>query len=177
MESRVLFTEDEIRARVKTLGREVVKWARSGAESAEGNVCMLWLAEGAFVFAADLARAIDCDIRVRSVRASSYGNAFKSSGTVSVNADFSEYKNMRVLIVDDIFDTGRTLAEISRRLLKEGATEIKTCVMLKKNTREKRNFPPPDFFGFEIPDEYVFGYGLDAAEKFRNLPDIRFYKD
>ena len=176
MDSCVLFTEDEIRARVKNLGREVAQWAQSGGGSTEEDVCMLWLAEGAFVFAADLARAIDCGIRVRSVRASSYANAFKSSGTVSVNADFSEYKNMRVLVVDDIFDTGRTLAEISRRLLKEGAAEIKTCVMLKKNTREKRNFPPP-FFGFEIPDEYVFGYGLDAAEKFRNLPDIRFYKD
>ena len=184
MESSVLISGERIAERVAQLGAEISRWANmSGADCAgvggagqsdDGRLALLWLADGAFIFAADLARSIDAQMTVCSLRASSYGASVKSSGRVVFDADLSKFADKKVLLVDDIFDTGRTLAEISAALRSAGVAELKTCVLLRKVFGGSRGcgYAAPDFVGFEIPDKFVFGYGLDYEYKFRNLRDI-----
>lgn len=183
MESSVLISSERIAERVAQLGAEISRWAKTSAAARAGvggagqsgaPLALLWIADGAFIFAADLARSIDVLMTVCSLRASSYGAAVKSSGRVVFDADLSNFAGKKVLLVDDIFDTGRTLAEISAALRSAGVVELKTCVLLRKGLDGSRGggYAAPDFVGFEIPDKFVFGYGLDYEYKFRNLRDI-----
>lgn len=183
MESSVLISGERIAERVAQLGAEISRWAKTSAAARAGvggagqsgaPLALLWIADGAFIFAADLARSIDALMTVCSLRASSYGTSVKSSGRVVFDADLSNFAGKKVLLVDDIFDTGRTLAEISAALRSAGVAELKTCVLLRKGLDGSRGggYAAPDFVGFEIPDKFVFGYGLDYEYKFRNLRDI-----
>lgn len=182
MESSVLISSERIAERVAQLGAEISRWAKTSAAARAGvggagqsgaPLALLWIADGAFIFAADLARSIDALMTVCSLRASSYGTSVKSSGRVVFDADLSNFAGKKVLLVDDIFDTGCTLAEISAALRSAGVAELKTCVLLRKGLDGSRGgYAAPDFVGFEIPDKFVFGYGLDYEYKFRNLRDI-----
>lgn len=167
MKSEILLNQQQISNRITQLGKEITTWAKSSDE----KIAVIWLAEGAIIFTADLIREIDCDLTLVSARASSYGKNLKSSGTVKVEHDFSDMKGKRVLLVDDIFDTGLTLQTIVAKLRQANAVEVKTCVLLRKLDVETIA-PKPDFVGFDIPNKFVFGYGLDAYESHRNLKDI-----
>ncbi len=169
MKSEILLSQQQISDRIAQLGKEITAWAKSANEI----ITVVWLAEGAIIFTADLIREIDCDLTLVSARISSYGKNLKSYGTVKVEHDFSDLENKRVLLVDDIFDTGLTLQTIVAKLRQANATEVKTCVLLRK-LDVQTNASNPDYVGFDIPNKFVFGYGLDAYESHRNLKDIHF---
>ena len=172
MQTETLLGAGALRARVAELGAEISRWVKSLPEPPVA----LWLAEGALVFAADLIREIDADIEVESLRASSYGAGLRSSGEVKFQADFSRFGGRAVLLIDDIFDTGLTLASARAKLAEAGAAPVRACVLLRKKCAGASAFPPPDYVGFEIPDKFVFGYGLDFAGKFRNKKQIEYKK-
>ena len=165
----ILITSEQIKNRIAELGDEI---SHMLAEENISDIIVLWLAEGAIFFASDLIRQIKCpNLQIRSLKASSYGKELFSQGDPKITGDESGFEGKNILIVDDIFDTGRTAEAICKRLLAVGAQSIYTCFLLNKKV-EKTKVIKPDFVGFEIEDAYVFGYGLDAAEMYRNLPDI-----
>lgn len=133
-------------------------------------VCVL---KGAWIFMADLVRKISVPVEVDFLRASSYGEGTASSGKVRV--DFPANLNAKgkdVYLIDEIIDTGRTLLELKKLFLENGATQVKLVSLLDKKCRREVDINP-DFVGVEIPDVFVVGYGLDWAEKYRDLPDIQ----
>ncbi len=169
MKSEILLTQQQISERVAQLGKQITNWAKTKDE----KIVVVWLVEGAILFTADLIRQIDCDLTVVSIKASSYGKNLKSSGTVNIEHDFSDLQDKYVLLVDDIFDTGLTFQTILAKMRQANAKEIKTCVLLRK-LDVKTNAQAPDFIGFDIPNKFVFGYGLDVCESHRNLNEIHY---
>lgn len=162
----VLYSTDEIAERVQALAREI-------AAALPSDVLMVIVLKGAFVFAADLIRALNqvgVHPRVTFVSLSSYGLATESSGQVTMRGEMPEHvSGRRLLLVDDILDTGRTLAHAKKLLLDRGAREVRVCVLLDKPARREVPFEP-DFVGFSVGDRFVVGYGIDYAEEFRDLP-------
>lgn len=130
------------------------------------------LLKGAFVFTADLIRNFDFSVQVDFIWVSSYGSSQESQGNIKVVKDLDrDIEGLRILLVDDILDTGHTLAEVHRLLLLKRAKEIKTCVLLDKRERRRVSFEA-DFVGFEVPNLFLVGYGLDWDEEGRNLRGI-----
>ncbi|WP_291319578.1 hypoxanthine phosphoribosyltransferase [Desulfonatronospira sp.] len=166
MNLREIFTPDEIAKRIQGLGREVSIFY--GREKVLG-VCVL---KGAFVFFADLVRCLDIDMEMDFVRLSSYGDGTASSGEVSVECDLvSDVRDKNVLVVEDIVDTGLSLYYFSRMLRSRGARSVRICALIDKH--ERRTLPVNvDFCGFRVQKGYLVGYGLDMAQKYRNLPGI-----
>ncbi|OUW19368.1 MAG: hypoxanthine phosphoribosyltransferase [Opitutales bacterium TMED158] len=167
---RILATEERIRTRVDQLASEV-------SESYGGEeitvVCVL---SGALVFTSDLIRRLKLPTRLDCIRADSYGNATQSSGSPRIAQSLKhDIAGKRVLIVDDILDTGATLDKIVDNLKQAKPASIKTCVLLDKKERRQVDIDA-DFVGFEIPDAFVVGYGLDFAEHYRHLPCIGVLK-
>lgn len=164
-----LFSEAELAARVEELARVI-------AAALPQRFTLVALLKGSFVFAADLARALHragCAPRIEFMRVSSYGNDTKSSGIVSLMGDApAGVKGEPVLLVDDIQDTGRTLAFTKGFLLERGATRVWTCTLLDKPSRREVEGGEVDFVGFTIPDVFVVGYGIDYAERYRHLPFV-----
>lgn len=159
-----LISERRIRRRVAELGREI------SAHYREKHLTVIFVSNGAIVFTADLIRNIKLPIHIDSISASSYKGT--RSGKVKIAADVKvDIKNRHVLVVDDILDTGNTLAEVLSSIEGYHPKDIMTCVLLDKPSR--RLIPlKADFVGFEIPDVFVVGYGLDYNEYYRNLPFI-----
>jgi hypoxanthine phosphoribosyltransferase len=165
---RILFSEVEIAARVETLAAEI-------AERSPGDFIIVGLLKGAAVFVADLARAL-CRAGARPeiefLRLSSYGSAKESSGEVRLVGDIpSDLAGRRVLLVDDIVDTGRSIAHAAMLLRRCGIAELWTCALLDKPERREVEIVV-DFVGFTIDDVFVVGCGTDYAEKYRYLPYI-----
>lgn len=164
--AEVLLTEEQIRARIKSIAREIK------AIYGDGEFTIISLINGAVMFTADLMREIDNPVRLDCIRVSSYGAKTKSIGTPQVIYSLTlDIQGRDVLVIDDILDTGKTL-----KLVKELVQELKpascrTCVLLDKKARREVALEA-DFVGFEIPDKFVVGYGLDFAERYRNLPGI-----
>ncbi|MDR0652660.1 MAG: hypoxanthine phosphoribosyltransferase [Synergistaceae bacterium] len=130
--------------------------------------------KGAVIFMSDLVRSLDVsvDARMDFIAVSSYGNASTSSGAVKLIKDMDTYvEGKNVILVEDIMDTGLTLSYLREMLMARGPEKLKTCVLLEKPDRKKVD-SILDYRGFTIPDEFVVGYGLDYAGKWRNLPDI-----
>ena len=127
--------------------------------------------DGAMIFASDLLREINLTLRIHPLKASSYGADMVSSGKVTLPWGIPDHvMGMDLLIIDEILDTGKTLETLETALREAGARSIRTCVLLRKGS------PPlshADYVGFDIPDEFVVGYGLDLGGLYRNLPDIR----
>ena len=166
----VLFTEARIKRRVRGLGREIKQ------VYGKGEFTIIALINGAVMFTADLMREIDNPVRLDCIRVSSYGARTKSARAPRVLADLSlDIKNRHVLIVDDILDTGKTLSLVTALAKKLKPASLRTCVLLDKKARREVTFDA-DFVGFEIPNEFVVGYGLDFAERYRNLPCIGVLK-
>ncbi len=162
---RLLVSEEEIANRVKGLAKEIQDYFGE-------PFLVVGLLKGAFVFTADLIRAFDIPVQVDFMWVSSYGSMQESQGHVKVVKDLDrDIEGLRVLLVDDILDTGYTLAEVYRLLELKGASEIKTCVLLDKKERRRVNFNA-DFVGFEVPNLFLVGYGLDWDEEGRNLRGI-----
>lgn len=164
---KLLYSELQIRHRTNQLAGQIARDYR------DKDIVAVIVLKGAFMFAADLLRRLydqDLNPDVDFVRAASYGDSDTSRGHVEISLDVSiDLKDRLVLIVDDITDTGRTLAHLSKHLTEKGARAVKSCVLLNKSSRREMEFRP-DYSGFEVPDVFVIGYGMDYAERYRYLP-------
>lgn len=164
----VLYSATDIRDRINALGRHITA---DYIESSEPLV-LIGILKGSFLFMADLCRAIDLPLEVDFLGLSSYGDAQESSGVVRVTQDLSRpIEGKHVLIVEDIIDTGLTMEYLLENLITRRPKSIKVASLLSKPARTKVDIQI-DYLGFEIPDRFVIGYGLDYANKFRNLPFI-----
>ena len=165
-----LISRDELEKRVAELGARITEDYRGT------DVLMVGILKGAVVFFSDLIRHVDIPVAIDFMAISSYGSATKSSGVVRILKDLDNAISGRhVIIVEDIVDTGKTLAFLKETLLARGAASLKICTLLDKPDRRQVEIEA-DYFGFVIPNEFVVGYGLDYAEKYRNLPDIGVLK-
>ena len=163
---RRLLSEEEVDKRIKELGEMI---SRDYAGKSVHLVCIL---KGAVFFMCELAKRITVPVTMDFMSASSYGSATKSSGVVKIVKDLDEpLKDRDVIIVEDIVDSGRTLAYLGKMLSDRGPTSIKICTLLDKPERRVTDVKV-DYVGFEIPDEFVVGYGLDYDQRYRNLPYI-----
>ncbi len=166
----VLVTEEAIQRRVRELGAEL-KRTYGGAE-----LTVISIMNGAILFTADLLRQLDNPVRLDCIRISSYGNATESQGTPKlVHSLTLDVTNRHVLLVDDILDTGKTLALVTGMIRGLQPASLRVCVLLDKKGRRQVPFEA-DFVGFAIPDKFVVGYGLDYAERYRNLTSIGVLK-
>lgn len=162
----VLFTREEIRVRVKELGEQIT------ADYEGNDLIAIGILKGAGVFMCDLIREISLPIRIDFMTVSSYGDATVSSGVVRISSDLHlDIRNNSVLIIEDIIDTGTTLSYLREYLLNRGAKDVKICALLDKPSRRKTEVPI-DYRGFTVDDRFIIGYGIDYAEKYRNLPFI-----
>ncbi len=166
----ILLTDDQISKRVAELGEEITK------DYVGKDIVMVVLLKGAAYFATDLSRAIDSNLRLDFMVASSYGNGTQTSGCVVVSLDVKEsLAGKHVILVDDIIDTGTTFATIINLLKSHNPASIKTAALCDKVER-RINGLQADYVGFTIPDNFVVGYGLDYAGNYRNLPYIGILK-
>jgi hypoxanthine phosphoribosyltransferase len=164
--AEVLLTERQIRRRVKSLAAEIK------AVYGDREFTIISLINGAVMFTADLMREIDNPVRLDCIRVSSYGGKTKSIGTPQVIYNLTlDIKKRDVLVIDDILDTGKTLKLVTELVQELKPASCRTCVLLDKKARREVSLEA-DFVGFEIPDKFVVGYGLDFAERYRNLPGI-----
>ena len=162
----VLISEEAIQARVREMGAQIAEDYR------DKNPVMICILKGAVMFYTDLLRAMPIKLSMDFMAVSSYGNRTKASGEVEIRKDLSNsIENRHVIIVEDIIDSGFTLTYLSRMLRARGANSLKICTLLDKPERRVAEVKV-DYTGFAIPDEFVVGYGLDYAQKYRNLPFI-----
>lgn len=167
----VLFTEEEIARKVVELGTQL------SAEYKDLHPLCICVLKGAVPFMADLVRRIDLPLETDYMAVSSYGNSRQSSGVVRIIKDLeASIEGRHVLIVEDIIDTGLTLSYLAEMLRKRNAASVKIVTLLDKPERRAANLKP-DYAGFVIPDAFVVGYGLDYAERYRNLPYIGILKE
>ena len=146
--------------------------AQIGADYAGKSLVLLCVLKGSFVFAADLARAIDLPLRVEFLGVRSYGDDTRSSGVVQITLDLTRpIAGENVVIVEDIVDTGLTLSYLKEQLLARNPASVRVCALLHKQSRSVRPVEI-DYLGFTVDDVFVVGYGLDHAEKYRNLPYV-----
>ncbi len=166
----VLVTSAAIKRRIKTLGAQISK--TYGRE----EITIVPIINGSIFFTADLLRQVRNPIRLDCVRIFSYRNSTKSHGKPKLLHSLTlDIKDRHVLIIDDILDTGKTLSAVVKMLKKQKPATLRTCVLLDKKGRREVDFEA-DFVGFEIPDKFVVGYGLDYAERYRGLPCIGVLK-
>ncbi|MBR6498849.1 MAG: hypoxanthine phosphoribosyltransferase [Clostridia bacterium] len=169
--SRILLTRDQIAKRVSEIGREMTEMYKN--DDRPLFVCVL---KGSIVFFADLIRAVSIPLDIEFMTASSYGAATVSSGEVKVVSALDEkIKGRNVVLVEDIIDSGRTIAYIKNDMLGKGVKTLRVVTLLDKPSRRVADVSP-DISGFEVPDEFVVGYGLDYDQKYRNFPDIGVLK-
>jgi hypoxanthine phosphoribosyltransferase len=141
------------------------------------NPLLIGILKGSFIFMADLVRCIGISLEVDFVRLSSYGSGTESSGKIKVLTKLAEpVKGRHVIVVEDIIDTGLTTAFLIDFLKSKGAASVRLCALTEKSSRRKVNVPI-DYLGFSVPDKFIIGYGIDWAEKYRCLPDIRYIED
>lgn len=167
---RVYFTEAEIKARVRELGKQISDDYRGK------NPLFISVLKGSFVFMADLMRSVSiyCDIDFMAV--SSYGSGTTTSGAVEITKDLSyDIAGRDIIIVEDILDSGVTLSYLEKYMLVRNPASISICTLLDKPARRKADITP-DYSGFLCPDAFIVGYGLDYNERYRNLPFIGVLK-
>lgn len=163
---RLLITEDDIAERVAALGAQIT------VDYEGERPLLVGVLRGAWIFMADLARAIDLPVEVDFMAVSSYGNSTTSSGVVRILKDLDEdLTDRHVIVVEDIIDSGLTLAYLRRLLKNRGATSVEVCALLVREGRQKVD-EDIAYVGFEIPPDFVVGYGLDVSGSYRNLPFV-----
>jgi len=163
---KVLLTESEIQTRVKELGNTISK------DFAGKDILLLGILKGSFLFLADLARCIEGSTEIQFLQATSYGASTKSSGHVNLFYDENIlFHKKHIMIVEDIIDTGLTLQRLVEELEKKNPLSISICSLLLKKGKTI-NTNATLYYGFEIDDHFVVGYGLDHNEKYRNLRDL-----
>jgi len=168
---KVLISEEAIDARIKTLAAEM-----NAVYSDEDLPLLVCILKGAFMFLADLVRHLEFRHEVDFMEISSYGDATKSSGVVRILLDLaSSIEGRNVIIVEDIVDTGHTLHYILRNFKTRNPESLRVATLLNKPSRREIDVPV-DFVGFEVPNEFVMGYGLDYAQQYRNIPFVGVLK-
>ncbi len=166
----ILFSEEQLKARVNELARQIE------GDYAGEEVMLIGVLRGSFVFMADLCRALRLHCALDFMAVSSYGKGTTSSGQVQITKDLSEdISGRHVIVVEDILDSGNTLSYLLKLLQHRHPADIRLAVLLDKPERRKQ-LVKPDYTGFTIPDAFVVGYGLDYAERYRNLPYIGILK-
>lgn len=167
---RILIDEEVIEKRLDSMANEI------GRDFPAGPIVVIILLKGALVFSADLLRRIPRELSIECLNVASYHGGLESSGTVDfLDRHFPEVRGKHILLLDDILDTGRTLAAVAQRLREEGASAVHTGVLLAK-VKDRDEDVQADYVGFEIGDEFVVGYGLDYKGKYRNLPYVGVLK-
>lgn len=167
----VLLSQEQIQSRVKELGAEIT------AAYAGRNPLLIGVLKGACFFLTDLLRAIDTRVGIEFMAISSYGASTRTSGEVRILKDLDvPVEGRDLIVVEDIVDTGLTLSYLLANLKSRGAASVKLVALLDKHERREREVEI-DYLGFEIPDHFVVGYGLDYAERYRNLPFIAVLKN
>lgn len=169
--SEVLISQKEIENRVAELGEQI-------SRDYEGKeLLLIGILKGSVIFMADLMKAIRLDLEMDFMSVSSYGGATSSSGVVRILKDLDEdIRGKNVLIVEDIIDTGLTLAYIKEYLEKRGPESLRIVTLLDKPARRKVNLAV-DYVGFEVEDKFIVGYGLDINQKYRNLPYVSWIRE
>ena len=166
----VLFSEEQLKNRVREIARQIT------ADYQGKEIMLISVLRGSFVFMADLCRAIDLPCTVDFMAVSSYGKGTKSSGQVQITKDLSEdISDRHIIVVEDILDSGNTLSYLLKILENRHPASIRLCTLLDKPDRRVKPVEV-HYSGFTIPDAFVVGYGLDYAEKYRNLPYIGILK-
>lgn len=166
-EIETLIGEEEITKRVAELANAI-----NGHFSGSAKLVVVGLLRGSFIFIADLVRQLEVPVEIDFIEASSYGNSTESSREVRILKDLrGEIEGRDVLVVEDIVDTGHTLHHVLEILATRHPAQLEVCALLSKPSRREVNVPAR-WIGFEIPDEFVVGYGIDYAQRNRNLPYI-----
>lgn len=166
----VLFSEEQLKRRVREIAAEIEK------DYAGKEIMLISVLRGSFVFMADLCRAIDLPCTIDFMSVSSYGKGTTSSGQVQITKDLSEdISGRHVIVIEDILDSGNTLSYLLKLLENRHPASIRLCTLLDKPDRRTKPVQV-HYSGFTIPDAFVVGYGLDYAEKYRNLPYIGILK-
>jgi len=167
----VLITTEQLQNRISELGREIAR------DYAGKNPLLIGVLKGACTFLSDLMRAADIQLGIEFMAISSYGASMRTSGEVRILKDLDvAIEGRHILVVEDIVDTGLTLNYLLANLKSRGAASVKLAALLDKFERREKEVPI-DYLGFQIPDKFVVGYGLDYAERYRNLPFIGVVKD
>jgi hypoxanthine phosphoribosyltransferase len=165
-ELRVLFSREQIAARVAELGRQISE------DCAGESVVLVGVLKGAAIFLSDLARQIELDSTFDFISVSSYGNEKQNSGEVKLLKDVDQsMEGKNVILVEDILDTGLTMCYLKKMILAHHPKTFRIVALLDKKCRREQPIEA-DYVGYEIPDDFVVGYGMDYAERYRNLPDI-----
>lgn len=167
--SSILITKEEIDQITTTLAEKITEDYKNSTKP----LMMVIILKGSINFASDLMRKIPLPMSIEFMKVSSYGAGTKQSGEIKVQLDLKtdNLENYDILVIEDIVDSGRTLSRLTQLLRGRCAESVKTCTLLDKPSRREVEFTP-DYCGRVIPDEFVVGYGLDYAEKYRNLPYI-----
>lgn len=168
---KVLFSEDDIRDIVTNVGAQITR------DYKDKNPLIVAVLRGAVVFTADLMRAIECPLSVDFMAVSSYGDGVKSSGVVRIVKDLdTKLEGRDIIIVEDILDSGLTLSYLVRLLESRGPASVEVAAFLVKDVPGNTPAVKPRYVGAHVPDEFIVGYGLDYAERYRNLPYIGVLK-
>ena len=166
---RVVVTEEDLRARVAELGTQITQ------DYAGRAPLLIGVLKGAFMFMADLSRAIDLPVEFDFMAVSSYGSSTKTSGVVRIVKDLDlDLTGRDVIIVEDIIDSGLTLQYLRRNLQSRGPASLEVCALLLKEGLQRHDLDLR-YVGFRIPAEFVIGYGLDVDQRYRNLPYVCVY--
>lgn len=165
-EIKELISEEQVNARIKELGERISK------DYAGKSVHLVCILKGACLFMCELAKRIEVPVSMDFMTVSSYGSGTKSTGVVRIRKDLDDpIKDLHVLIVEDIVDSGRTLAYLGEVFRDRGCASVRTCTLLDKPERRVVDLKV-DYTGFEIPDQFVVGYGMDYDQRYRDLPFI-----
>ena len=167
----ILLDEQDIKDIVKKVGAEITR------DYADKNPLVIAVLRGAVVFMADIMRAIECPLSIDFMAVSSYGDGVKSSGVVRIVKDLdTKIEGRHVIIVEDVLDSGLTLSYLVRMLQSRNPASIEIAAFLVKDIEGKRPAIDPRYVGTHVPDKFVVGYGLDYAERYRNLPFVGVLK-
>lgn len=166
----VIVSADQLTARIAELGKEI------SADYAGRSPLLVGVLKGAFVFMADLLRSIDLAVEVDFMAVASYGSSTRTSGVVRIVKDLDlDLAERDVVLVEDIIDSGLTLSYVRRNLLTRNPASLEVCALLVREGQQHHEMDLR-YVGFRIPPDFVIGYGLDVAERYRNLPDVRIYQ-
>lgn len=168
---KIIISEEDIKTRVEQLGRRIT-------EDFKGkNLLLLCILKGSVVFFGDLMRKIDLPCEIDFIKASSYGDYTQSSGIVKLQYDVStDISKYDILVIEDIYESGNTLKSLMTYLEAHNPKSLSLCLLFIKDCKHDAAFKP-DYFGFNVPNEFVVGYGLDYAQKYRNLPYVGVLKE
>ncbi len=167
---KILITKEQLAKRIEELGKKI-------SEDYSGKkILAVGILKGSVVFLSDLIRSIESEVSIDFMTVSSYGNSSQSSGTLTIKKDLdTDISGKDVLIVEDIIDSGVTLSKLKEELEKRNPASLKICTLLNKPERRTVEVDV-DYIGFDIPNEFIIGYGLDYAEKYRDLPFVGVLK-